>query len=1483
MDVDVERIAVSISATAEGVEQAFKAATDAGEKFESQLIKIGKQSLPVDVVKSQLQNLIKQLENTNQRIEEHKQRIKKLKAEYQGLTLNPMGGKYTAAEIDLMPGLKEKMAAARQEIAKAEAQLLKLEQSSDKTAQKIWQLDDALDEAANGAKDMGQSSKDMGDDVAASAAQVTVLGVSLYKIIGLAGEALNVFKQTQNAMRGLEGAAEGAGASYSDLQSRARDLASDGLIPLADAATSLKNLLARGYSLDQAVTTIERLKDSSAYARQGQLSMGEAVRGATEGLKNENSVLVDNAGVTKNVSVMWKEYAESLGKSVNDLTQAEKIQAEYNGIMNETRFQVGDAQKYLEGYAGAEAMAGANALELGSALGELIANGLAPFLTIVSSAAKATTSFIENNKALSTVLLTGVTVVVGYKAAVLLLANAKKLLAKAQVDTGNKTKSMIGAFKLAYAATKADTTATVANTTAKRALNSATLTLKATTKGLWAAMKANPIGIVIGLVGTLVTVFQGLKAKQEEQKQATLEAYQASQDKTKQLQEEVGSLQTLVREYEDLRAVLSPTAEQKQRLSEIERELVSQYGLAADGVDAEGQAYTNNLPAIQEAVAAKREELEIEEQLLLMRSKEAAGLGANATLDEIQAQTQDIRRLRKAWNDYGADRDKVLRAYTAEKTGQVIIPGTEVGAEYKTLKQADLSSYKQAFMNNLKMQGVDLANSPELKKIFDDAVTKAWESVAVNGEASTDALTLSIQQQFGTALNDSLKAESAEVSLLIKDFVDDIGRQMVDEGGNLNSASRDFMVSLLAPLAASPSDFEKIKDTFGPELQKFFASEIGQVDVAALQTEAQSIIDKTISGDGDADLSRLDEITKQLKAYKGEWQSVVKNLGLGEALTKELSNIEIPNLFDALDLGDQPEEIKRLKAEIVELGDKAVVAGHDLANIDWGNPEQAFAAYAEAGYDLDQLIAKYDELSRANETLRKAQANGTMNTKEAQEAYKLLSQALGLTSYNANYVDVQLGAMSSEIKSSRSVLQLLRPAVYDAANAMSSAGGAAYSMAANLGNATGPMKATIEMAIKTTQAVLAMKLAMNSGNPFGIISSVASSMAQLTRVLASLMAQVNAARPSYTGAPSTPSYGGGSSGGSSDSSGTTEADVDAEYRNQLKIYQHKKQMNQLTLAEERQYLQRLRDVYAKSQDAIWESQERLYEFEQGLLNDMADNVEQALQKRYEAQRKAEEKLIQDSIAYWDKWADENTSAIQKQIDALDELAEAENRDEEKAQLERDIAATKAQLAFEADEYNRRTLQKQLDQLISDYDKQIRDWEREDQKKALEAQKEEIQEKADAQKEALQDQLDAVNEYYDQLTEQAKIRGEAEKLILAGNQNEILNLLKSYAPDYDATGRTLGEQLYNGFVSRVQNIGQWFEGLNAQMTAYQNEINSVAAQSAARYWQTRQEAETQTRVVVQPVVVSPNITITQPVKSAVELRREIEKALQDFYK
>lgn len=171
-------------------------------------------------------------------------------------------------------------------------------------------------------------------------------------IIDFGKTSIKATTELTNAMTGLKSILDGQGRSFKDAQKFINEYVSDGLIPATNAITAYKNLASRGYTDTQIEQVLIALKDSAAFGRQASYSLGDAVTSATEGLKNENSILVDNAGVTKNVAKMWEDYAKSIGTTTNNLTKQQKIQAEVSGIMEETRFQTGDAAKVAKGYSG---------------------------------------------------------------------------------------------------------------------------------------------------------------------------------------------------------------------------------------------------------------------------------------------------------------------------------------------------------------------------------------------------------------------------------------------------------------------------------------------------------------------------------------------------------------------------------------------------------------------------------------------------------------------------------------------------------------------------------------------------------------------------------------------------------------------------------------------------------------------------------------------------------------------------------------------------------------------------------------------------------------------------------------------------------------------------------------------------------------------------------------------------------------------------
>ena len=213
-------------------------------------------------------------------------------------------------------------------------------------------------------------------------------------VVSFGKKCVEVASETQSAWVGLSSILNGQKKSFGEANRFIQDYISDGLVPLNNAVTAYKNLADRGYSTEQIEKTMTALKDAAAFGRQASYSYGDAISTATEGLKNENSILVDNAGVTKNVAKMWEDYAKSIGTTTNALTQQQKIEAEVNGIMEETKWQTGDAAKYATTFAGRVAKLSATFTSLKTEIGNVIIPILNLFIPAIQTALDALLKFL---------------------------------------------------------------------------------------------------------------------------------------------------------------------------------------------------------------------------------------------------------------------------------------------------------------------------------------------------------------------------------------------------------------------------------------------------------------------------------------------------------------------------------------------------------------------------------------------------------------------------------------------------------------------------------------------------------------------------------------------------------------------------------------------------------------------------------------------------------------------------------------------------------------------------------------------------------------------------------------------------------------------------------------------------------------------------------------------------------------------------------
>ena len=218
------------------------------------------------------------------------------------------------------------------------------------------------------------------------------------KVTDFTKSCIDSASKVQSAFTGLNSIVQGTGNSFSEAQKFVKEYTKDGLVSIEETATAYKNLLARGYDTSQIEDVMTRLKDSAAFGRQASYDLGEAVVSATEGLKNENSILVDNAGVTKNVAKMWEEWAKAHNTTASAMTQAQKIEAEYNGIMQETRFQIGDATAYTKTFGGQLQQLKFNFNQMTVAIGKVVAPIAQLFIPIINSAINAVTKFFEKTQ-----------------------------------------------------------------------------------------------------------------------------------------------------------------------------------------------------------------------------------------------------------------------------------------------------------------------------------------------------------------------------------------------------------------------------------------------------------------------------------------------------------------------------------------------------------------------------------------------------------------------------------------------------------------------------------------------------------------------------------------------------------------------------------------------------------------------------------------------------------------------------------------------------------------------------------------------------------------------------------------------------------------------------------------------------------------------------------------------------------------------------
>ena len=516
-----------------------------------------------------------------------------------------------------------------------------------------------------------------------------------------------------------------------------------------------------------------------------------------------------------------------------------------------------------------------------------------------------------------------------------------------------------------------------------------------------------------------------------------------------------------------------------------------------------------------------------------------------------------------------------------------------------------------------------------------------------------------------------------------------------------------------------------------------------------------------------------------------------------------------------------------------------------------GSAGELLDAYRSLESRTASLDRKTDTLARAHKSMETAVSRGTRTIGAAGKEVRALADDLGYTGDSLDTLGAMVPAYASSLAG-----ELERTAASARGLSAEMAGAAAAS------NITGSVQVDCASALSALSGLIATAQAALS--VLGALGVASAGTAQTT------------ARRSGGGG------GGRRSAAEDEAEAARRAAEEAERRRREAIeadyraIEHRRHMNEITYEEELELLEQLRRKHRLNAEEIMEWEEKVYDLRQEIrerdaasLDSLSDGVLTALENRYEAMLEAERQRLDESRDSWEKWRDERVAAIEEQIAALDRLADAQDREKRDAEELRKIAKLEQLIAYEQDDYNRAKLTQQLDQAVREREERLASLALEDEKEALRAQIEAIEKEADARLEALEREEADVEAAYAQRMEEAALRAEAEKLILTQSQDELLSLIKSYAPAYDAAGQTLGEKLLEGFSEKVGSIAQWFEDFNAQIARAQAEVAGASQEAAERFYQER------------GLTVHQTVTFNEPVDSPAQVARRVEQANREL--
>ena len=786
----------------------------------------------------------------------------------------------------------------------------------------LSQLEAAMAQAQGKTQQAGagidQSYQKMGASAQASAAtQAAAYGAiaaaatkAVGIIVGAIGTGIEAINRYRAAIIGLESIAGGRGINAAAME-EALNRVTDAFMDVGSASTAFKNLLARGYDLEQATNAILRLKDAAAFGRQASLGLAEAVVSATEGLKNENSILVDNAGVTKNVAKMWEAYAQSIGTTAEKLTQQQKVEAEVNGILEETRYQVGDLAKLQGTLAGTQAETALAGEELARAYG----SSMSPAVEAVTGV------FGDFMSTLTGIVQAAPGLVAGLTAASL----------------------AVGGFIVATKAAQA-----------LQALNAMLLTAAGSTTIFGVAVNAAlpwlaAIGAVIGVATWAYTSY---RKEQEAAAEAAKKAAQEAKEKREALDKEVAALTALRNEYAELAGKVSLNNTERARMAEIEKTLQEQFGITLAALGDLEAGYAGVTEKIDEQIRAKLQLTEFDRQQELM-GLENQIKGFEAQEDRAWA----ILGIKKQWiqlqqemNDAERNRDIATSS------------GDPWGTDAYAKKYEDAREALHVLLGDL-----GLTIDADIEQTMEDAAASIDTARTGLEEAKKayDNKYLQFGVDFYTARGININAQTAK---LVNDFY----RRLLTDYPEMNLG--DFWAEYSTALQsdAGPA-FAAMKDVQTRMLSGGLPQDGDLAVMEAAYAEALKIVESVQEGTGATEeqlismMGYIAPMFKDVLAGTKDLKDVYADLG--DQATSAILGQSAEDF--AAWLGETRDTARKNMDELYKMAEDAkrqadLVKGYNLLKINWGDQESdgfkaGIALLTEYGIEVPKQLGMVEQ------------------------------------------------------------------------------------------------------------------------------------------------------------------------------------------------------------------------------------------------------------------------------------------------------------------------------------------------------------------------------------------------------------------------------------------------------------------------------------------------------------------------------------------